>query len=451
MVGTLRYMPPEQLRGEAGDRRSDVYSLGAVLYEMLTGRVPFASESEYEVIRAQVEDLPRPPSALVPGLPAWLDQAVLRALAKAPADRFQSAEPFRAFLASAGRELPPAAVPAPGEPVNSPRRIGSATPAEISSLPTEIKSPPTTPPGRPAGAPAASSHRPAATVPRRHGAWLALAAALILAVALIAWGLHVRGARSVRPDHSAASGSSTVGISRPAGVVPASSSPAASSDAPAFSPARAVETAARKVAAATPRIAAARRPRRAAAVAAPPVPAPSAVPAAALVAAPPAAGAPASVSASTSVSVPSSTATPGAPAGGAELMERLGELRATSRDLDAAASHLAAAYRKYLEAGEGAARKRTPAEERLQIAIEDIAVSAARFRNAIRPGAPPPAQPAGPGGDRRVQILAHARRMAAGGQQMERLLQRVQPGAEVESAWQDVRRLSRQAIEILVR
>jgi serine/threonine-protein kinase len=91
MVGTLRYMSPEQLRGEEIDHRADLYALGVVLYEVLTGRGPFRGGSEYEILRAQMEAAPTPPAALVPGLPPWLDQAVLRALAKFPSQRFESA------------------------------------------------------------------------------------------------------------------------------------------------------------------------------------------------------------------------------------------------------------------------------------------------------------------------------------------------------------------------
>ncbi|HSC21365.1 MAG TPA: serine/threonine-protein kinase, partial [Solirubrobacterales bacterium] len=188
MVGTLRYMAPEQLRGEAGDRRSDLYALGAVLYEMLTGRVPFASDSEYEVIRAQVEEAPAPPSSLVPGLPAWLDAAVLRALAKDPAERFQSAEEMRAVLAGAGR---------PASQATAPQRT-----AEIASLPTAVKLS-----AAPAAAAAASSYRPVELArPRRPAAWIGLAAALIAVVALGLWALHARGEPATPAGNPAAGG-----------------------------------------------------------------------------------------------------------------------------------------------------------------------------------------------------------------------------------------------------
>jgi eukaryotic-like serine/threonine-protein kinase len=102
LIGTLRYMAPEQIRGEEVDRRTDVYALGTVLYEMLTGRVPFDGSSDYAVLKAQVEVQPAPPSVAMPGLPDWLDQAILRSLAKDPDQRFATVEELRLFLLGQG-------------------------------------------------------------------------------------------------------------------------------------------------------------------------------------------------------------------------------------------------------------------------------------------------------------------------------------------------------------
>src|SRR5262249_53254184 len=75
-----------------------IYSLGILLYEMLAGRVPFSHPSEYELMKRQIEELPPPPRQFQPGIPAQVEAAVLKALAKRPGDRFQTAAAMRAAL-----------------------------------------------------------------------------------------------------------------------------------------------------------------------------------------------------------------------------------------------------------------------------------------------------------------------------------------------------------------
>ncbi|MBU2602738.1 MAG: protein kinase [Actinobacteria bacterium] len=92
IVGSSRYMSPEQVQGRPVDRRSDIYSLGIVFYEMVTGVPPFQGQSLAEVGRQHVRAQPQPPSELVPNLSAGVERVILRCLEKLPENRFQSAD-----------------------------------------------------------------------------------------------------------------------------------------------------------------------------------------------------------------------------------------------------------------------------------------------------------------------------------------------------------------------
>jgi serine/threonine protein kinase len=98
VLGSLHYMSPEQVRGERVDARSDLYSTGVTLYEILTGRRPFDGKTEYEVMTGHLREEPKRPVELNPSIPNNVSQTILRAMAKDAARRFQTAAEFLAAL-----------------------------------------------------------------------------------------------------------------------------------------------------------------------------------------------------------------------------------------------------------------------------------------------------------------------------------------------------------------
>jgi eukaryotic-like serine/threonine-protein kinase len=106
IMGTAQYLSPEQAQGQTVSGRSDLYAVGVILYELLTGSVPFDGETAVAIAFKQVSAEPRAPSELQPGVPPALDAVVLRALAKDPARRFADADEFIAALQQARLVLP---------------------------------------------------------------------------------------------------------------------------------------------------------------------------------------------------------------------------------------------------------------------------------------------------------------------------------------------------------
>ncbi|MDY5584602.1 MAG: Stk1 family PASTA domain-containing Ser/Thr kinase [Arcanobacterium sp.] len=103
VVGTAQYLSPEQARGEVVDARSDLYSTGCLLYELLTGKPPFQGDSAVAVAYQHVSEAPKPPSSIAPDIPNAIDRAVMKSLAKRRESRYQTAAEMRQDLMTAMR------------------------------------------------------------------------------------------------------------------------------------------------------------------------------------------------------------------------------------------------------------------------------------------------------------------------------------------------------------
>jgi beta-lactam-binding protein with PASTA domain/predicted Ser/Thr protein kinase len=170
IMGTAQYLSPEQAQGLPVSAASDLYSIGIMLYELLTGMIPFDGESAVTIALKQVSEPPMPPSALRPGLPPALEGVVLRALEKEPARRFADADEFLTALEHASTAVP--------DHVG----VAAAAPMPTSAMPPV--GPPTSvyAPYAPAEPPPEPEHRDGGRW------WIALLAGLIVA-ALVVGGL----------------------------------------------------------------------------------------------------------------------------------------------------------------------------------------------------------------------------------------------------------------------
>jgi eukaryotic-like serine/threonine-protein kinase len=261
-LGSVAYMSPEQVRCEPIDGRSDLYSVGVSLYETITGQRPYVSDNNFEIMQAHLQTPPTAPIELKPDIPVALSELILMAMAKDPAQRFQTADALRAALMSVAPSFgAPSLVPTTWRDSTldmtappTPRPIAPAAPRSvtarpvtarpITAQPVAIPRTPSSPAERAVDLPLASAGRgifppsstPAPTVPlapppdaqaspqyaaagaapahagNRRGLYIALSA-LVVFIALIATGVAVM--RLIRPpDHTTS--------------VPASSEPAQS-------------------------------------------------------------------------------------------------------------------------------------------------------------------------------------------------------------------------------
>lgn len=175
-IGSLRFMSPEQLHGQALTPASDLFSLGAVLYESLTGRPPYPGETPEEVSAAHAAGRVRPPSTIVDGVPGRLDEAILQALRQDPDERFSSAEAMAASLEASAGEIA-------GRRDDDTTRMVRVPPppAGANRAPTGYVPPVAPPQPQPAPAP-----RRAPPAPRRRGnAWGLIGTLLVLAAAAL--------------------------------------------------------------------------------------------------------------------------------------------------------------------------------------------------------------------------------------------------------------------------
>jgi beta-lactam-binding protein with PASTA domain/predicted Ser/Thr protein kinase len=180
IIGTAQYLSPEQARGAPVDESSDLYSTGVVLYELLTGQVPFTGETAVEIAMKHLSHVPAPPSTIRPEIPHDLDLVVLRALAKDPADRYRSAAEMDRDLElvargeSVGKETEEAATIV---------LAGDSQPTAVTQLPTPRRKPPVA-----AGGGDERYRAYGASVSRGRPSWPWILFALGVALALAAGG-----------------------------------------------------------------------------------------------------------------------------------------------------------------------------------------------------------------------------------------------------------------------
>jgi serine/threonine-protein kinase len=171
VIGTATYFSPEQAQGQTADGRSDLYALGVVLFEMLTGRPPFSGETPVSVAYQHVSEAATVPSATNPDVPPELDAIVMRALQKKPRDRYQNAEEMRRDLLRflSGQPVGAVAAAAASE---DPTRVVASTP------------PPTVPPDE-------AYRQMMPPIPERRTPWSIVIGSIILLVVVLVAGLYL--------------------------------------------------------------------------------------------------------------------------------------------------------------------------------------------------------------------------------------------------------------------
>jgi len=224
-MGSLYYMSPEQVRGEVVDHRSDVYSVGVSLYEMVTGQRPFQSDSDVAIMAAHLQQMPKPPIELRPGLPKALSDDIMTAMAKNPAQRFQSADTFRAALKTVvtsehfAKSGPEEVQTATMRPVESTLAASYCFPPPVEASPV-VPAPP--PPARLQVQPLPSVLGLSPPQSSHRGLYMGLGALIVVAV-LVAAGLYLPRRSKVSAGGKAGSVVKTEAINLPSASSGASS------------------------------------------------------------------------------------------------------------------------------------------------------------------------------------------------------------------------------------
>jgi serine/threonine protein kinase len=221
-LGSVSYMPPEQVKGETVDARSDIYSLGVSLYEMVVGQLPFRGESGYSLMTAHVQEAPKAPIEVRTDVPKTLNEIILIAMAKDPGKRFQSADAFRNALKNVA--VPGDAASVSAATSSSSEKIRAtpppvASPSQPEPRPMPAAIPPPTPamPVAAAASTAGSSASGGGSIDR--GIYMALGGLLVVGV-LFGAGFYLP--RKIKAHASATSTMSAPNAPTPAGAEPVS-------------------------------------------------------------------------------------------------------------------------------------------------------------------------------------------------------------------------------------
>ena len=234
-LGSMNYMSPEQVKGERTDERSDLYSLGISLYEMVTGDRPFHGDSSFSLMTAHVNQPPTPPIELQPEMPAGLNQIILTSIAKSATERFQSADAFRNAVRIALRDLQESKTLFQGSQDTT--STGARTPlpqvrtGPITRPKTAVPAPTPVPAARTVATPTATVAAPApppvpaaAQPVSNRGLYISLGAVIVL-VALVAAGFYMP--KSKKAAAAGAQQPPAVVVPQPAETKPAEVAPPA--------------------------------------------------------------------------------------------------------------------------------------------------------------------------------------------------------------------------------